>query len=318
MTESYLMIDIPMEHNNWESVYKFVTLIGNNRGLLFTRDVFYAKLGLLLCIPVGPTFVKAIINARIETIELLLDLSELQALWRNRRYILMATEKGRYDVALLLAKDCGCLVDNYAVVDVVKGSLDGGCSKTFFYLVEKYHYGKQMPFDFVGTYEPIAACYDLEGVVLDIKYLSPQHSEDYKTSKMILKFVRAGGEGPVRIPLLGERLVRYTGAVIKGGHLITAYKMSTYDYIDRIIYESIVIGIRNGTITDWFELKPYIDRDPELPGIVLSYIVEIPYIDLRAVRYLASFTSGSVRTMLVERALKCGNWEYAKVISEFL
>ena len=52
MTEAYLGVDIPfnppVEHGStWEDVYKFVTLIGNKKYLLYTRDVFYAKLGLL-------------------------------------------------------------------------------------------------------------------------------------------------------------------------------------------------------------------------------------------------------------------------------
>jgi hypothetical protein len=49
---SILGVDIPYNSDNWEDVYKTITLIGDQRSLLFTRDVFYAKLGLLLEWPI--------------------------------------------------------------------------------------------------------------------------------------------------------------------------------------------------------------------------------------------------------------------------
>lgn len=63
MTESYLGLKIDLEHSNWQNVYKFVTLIGENKHLLFCRDVFFAKLGLLAGIPLTSQMIEWAINS---------------------------------------------------------------------------------------------------------------------------------------------------------------------------------------------------------------------------------------------------------------
>jgi hypothetical protein len=124
MTEAHLNVyevaqaHIPFHYDTWKDVYKFVTLIGDKKHLLYTRGVLYAKLGLLLGISlVGETLDLALQQASIETIKLLLTLPELDNQWYCFVQVTPPMVVGREDVAMLLIEDGRCLKYTDSLLD---------------------------------------------------------------------------------------------------------------------------------------------------------------------------------------------------------
>ena len=173
-------------------------------------------------------------------------------------------------------------------------------------------------FQQIGDYALHAACYDLEDVMNAIHDVDPYHEMDIQyMDNSVLNFVRTGTE----VENLPDYVLKmkYVCAMIKSGHLSSARQLlCRFDSIS--MYKSILIGIRNGAITNLFDLEPYTARDPRVPSILLNYIVVEPYVgmDLEVVRYLASLTPKDWLPVLMKDALENGEWEYSNVLSEFL
>lgn len=304
MTEAYLGMDIPLENDDWESVYKFVTLIGDKLYLLFTREVFYAELGLLLeSIPP----IKHIEEIPIDTLEYLLTVLELDHVWKSHVHIRNAARQCRDDLALLLAKDERCFRNPSKIWSTMKATLEGGCGKTFMYLRDKYpaHVDHLM----VGGYSITAACYGLEDVVQVL-------GQDPNTREL-LNFVRTGRREGGYLPK-GVHLTEYVDAMVKSGHLSSAIQFDFYPLDMSSIYRSMCIAIRNGAVTDLASLEPYTKKQQRVPAHLLGEMVKYPRFDLEMIRHLTSLTPKDWLPRVVKSALSYGNWEYAVVICEFI
>lgn len=242
--------------------------------------------------------------AKEETIEYFLDLPELKDEWVDDNYIILAMRSYRDNIALLLAKDGRCLAN---VEGLIEESVYEGCRNTFFYLIDNYPNNISDLF----ALAPYAALYDLEDVLNKIESFDNYHGEE---NTKLIKSVRTGN---VRLPCgYADETCKYF--IIKGGHLLSAYPLiGSFD--DGGLFESIVLGIREGKITNLDELEPYSTRREDAYGLILIRLIECPYQSLDVIRYLSN-KSKNIKWLpdIVTKALYYGNWEYANVISEYV
>jgi hypothetical protein len=233
MTVAYLNID-PIElsgdntNNNWEEVYKFVTLIGDKTYLLYTRDVLHAKLGILIGAELKlPIIMK---QATADTIAYLLTLSFLDDMW-NSNCIDDALEYRRQDVCLMLLEDGKSLTDtDMTNIDhIIRTSIMEGCGDVFMYIMQKYpQYSLRdlhihgFVFDNIGYYYLISLCYGLTSVG---NKLAKTELVDKKSFRLAQAILRYRDHGIMDNELRELDSINVIEALIKSGNIDRAYNL---------------------------------------------------------------------------------------------
>jgi hypothetical protein len=319
MTEAYLGINIPYAYNKWEDVYKFVTLIGKDTYLLFSRDVFHAKVGLLLNVPLINVPYESLLliveQAQSETLSFVLDLPQLKDEWKKTKYITSAMKYLREDIAMLLVQDGRCLQNRANIEAITTVALLKGCGEVFMYLADNFP--NDIPEE-IGDMYTISCCYGLEDVAEAIQEIDPYLNYDsgVKSGQAMLKYLKTGIEKDL------PRYIQYdcVYAMIRSGNALLAHRFVKYysNESDNILYESLCISLRNRTLTDLSDLEPYINSEPRTPGLLLLRIIRDPNYDLDVIRQLSTLVPRDTLIDLGKHSLTYGNWKYAEAMSSTL
>jgi hypothetical protein len=340
MTEEYLGVKIPMIHSNWEDVYKFVTLIGDDKYLLYTRDIFYAKLGLLIGVDFKDkhTITKALAKADLDTISLILSLNE--DIDDTVFYLETVFKYGRDDVGMLLVYN-DIYTSDGPVDYIIMLAIDGGCQESFRILVNKF------PDDVwdISSHYVFACSYGLKDVAKEIRDLGDVDEEDLELGQNILQYLR---DGIITDELVKQMSHVRIASMIKSGYTLRAYKIlnaydikefmllllylgknklstlkgmtkddinkSEFETLEQVLIDSICIGLNRGTITRFEQMKLYIKKGYIRAHKLLHYIVSDCDCDILIIRRLSKLTSKNELKDIITRALKHGNWQYAEVM----
>jgi hypothetical protein len=315
MTEAYLGIEIPLEHNKWEDVYKFVTFIGNKRELLYTKDLFYAQLGLLLGEPlIGGAFGTldgAIAEASLETIAFLLTLPALSKEWENFDHITSAVKYCRDDVALLLLQDGRYTKDVNNIYGIACALLTGGCSNSFLYLLEKFR--NNISGNIEGEYI-VTCCYGLEDVALKLRELDLDIRNEIEIGNRVFRFLSTGViEGNLAFDIESNGVL----AIIKSGYLAYAFPLISHSSrsIYTRLYQAISIALLKHPSIQFAELEPYLASD-NAPKKLLEIMLRNSHHNVDTIRRLSALVSHIDRNKFIKQALSFGDWQYAKAMSE--
>jgi hypothetical protein len=326
MTEAYLNVSIPFDmepSSTWEDVYKFITLIGEVRYLLYTRDVFYAKLAVLLNIDIVQRDIREeVINrANVDTIAFLLTVDSLKYTW-DCDCILEALSLGREDVAMLLIQDGKLLKDTTSITYIIEASLKGGCGKVFMYLAERFP--NSMP-DNVGYYYVTCCSYGLPSIAAKIPELDPMSIGQHDVStgadisllcsldpEDISEFITTG----IYTEGLRERLRFDEGVypMIRSGRGDIAYYLIRPGCEENMLYKSIVIALNNGMITEFSQLEPYISMGYITADKLLELMIPNYKSNLEIVKRLSMSLSNDQRISISQKALRVGNWKFSQAI----
>jgi hypothetical protein len=254
---------------SYKECYKFVVAIGSNVSLMFTKSVFYAKLGLMMGYDTSVLDL-AIKYADIETVELLLEVFDPPA-FRWYAFTVNAIDLLRTDVAMLLIKDKQCLDDDPDVIyDIILSAAEHGMSEVFFYLINKY---PNINIDDImqNTYSQVCAigARNIADYILS-KGCGPQ---EYETDMYFMLDLIEGKD--TDLPDLSNSFYSIF-TLIEYGHLEIAFKLiskehSTMRKYYSNIHDSIVLGIRNGRINDIVTLRPLLFRSDEY---LIAYVSE--------------------------------------------
>jgi hypothetical protein len=326
MVESYLGVEIPSSiqpKTRWEDVYKTVILLNNRRHLFYTRDLFYAQLGALLVAPFDTKkrnmLEDTIKLASLEAIAFMLTLPELEKEWENPRYVRIAADNYRDDVALLLLQDGRCTNNTEHIPDITVSLFQNGCEKAFIYIADKFP--NDMPGDMpdmpdeLTMYYPLAVCYRIDNAILKVEEMGQEISdEDIRTGKEIVAFIDTGMNARRLAYKIGQNGIHalIKRGYLRGGHELVKYSVEMSAY--KGLYQTICISLLRNPDIKFSQLKPYLDNAVFSVKVLLKHMIPDSHHNITIVKQLSALVSSKDRDEFIKEALEYGNWEYAKIM----
>jgi hypothetical protein len=322
MTEAYLGVEIPYDTNDWQEVYKFITLVEDDQYVFFRREVFFAQLGLLLYPDLFKVTGKAklfqivklpgiIEEASIETISLLLGLPELDWYWVNiHSSFITAMKYLREDIADLLIEDGRCFKTFGGIPFTISAACRSGCGRIALRLIEKYP--DHLPAELKHVYI-MSCCHGLRDLADVLLELDVNMQDKYVSlGKHILEYLEDG----TALPKHSSKTIENHGifAMIVSGYTSQAYKLLAQRTIDSALTlpRSIFICIDSGNITEFDEILPYITSKYITEYKLVEHMVTRVNSNLELIHQLAQLLSNNGRNKLIKVALKHGNWRYVE------
>jgi hypothetical protein len=331
MTESYLGVNIPYTSDyaidvnsdyTWKDVYKFVTLIGKRKKLLFFRDVFHAKLGLLvvdLSLSLNDRLLKHVIHkGQLNTIAFLLTLPELYEDWGGSKYALLALKRRRQDVCMLLINDGRALRSSKRISRLILSSVSYGCDEVFLYLVDMYPNNITNE---LGDYYITACSYGYDDVADKIIELGIDASDDtdialgsdmldYLDGYQISANLKYGVQASDICAMITSGYVLEACELLE----VSGKRVNTKDLND-----TICIAIMNGIIDDVSDLICLINKRHIDLHAIIEKLVVYPNTNVNVIKQLLELrpldTYNDVTLIqLSKRALKYGNWQFSEAI----
>jgi len=341
------MLDTPP--NGWEDAYKVVTVMRDNTISLLSREVFYAKLGVILgagsdkcCIPDVMRY------ADIETIHYLISHSTQRFLKDSVETPLdNAVRRRRQDVCLLLLKNSS-ISDDANIVDAINSTLEFGCDQVFWYLVAKYP--DLLPRK-LGKYYLFACAYGFVDIANMIAELRNIKMNKLQIGKNMLQL----SEGYcISAKQIGSHVCSIIQILVSRGLLQLAYRLTSEvgHYIDELpiqpiwryepfvasgfipsskdpnklcrnlnaaltssrIVTNILAALNCGYIIAFDDLLPFIQDGYIAAQKMLAALVMQRNIDLELIRQLSRLLPLLQKQEIVSVASKYGNWQYISVI----
>ena len=308
MVENLIDAEVPADDViDYRECYHTIKDIGKGYHIMFTRDVSYAKIGLLMDYGLGSSISEAIQNASVDTIEFLMSCDNIPShIWENIVITLeIALMRLRTDVSLLFIQDGRCFNNDIGLVSQsLTKAAERGLSTVFFYLIEAY---------------PEARFIERRATINRICCAGARDILDYLVSCGLIKGSMTEGFAILDF-IDGEQLRISSNKIMLGlfenGYVSQAIEVfNRIDGIDRphiAILDAISHGIQTGKIATLDKLHMLIDRHVLDINRVIIYCVNTLRVDLvDNANYLAL-------TLLKTTNLRASdNKEFTKAIEKF-
>lgn len=304
----------------WKDVYMFVCAIKRKTYLLFTRDPFYAELGLLIGISLAQDVLKKCIKcAQAETIKFLLDSTSSNTIWDDEFSLLTAMRMYREDIGMILLEDGRCLKEcdtlRIDVNEIAQYSLLYGCGKIFMYLVNRFF--DRIKFNsFISFYVIRACCYGLD---IAVKTIHRHGTFSTYLKERLLQFVLSDNpEECTSVDTLRRTIIEdpccIPAMIASGRTKHAAVLLGKKNNISSMICDSICIGLSRGNIKDVSQIKPFLSLTSSEPFDILNNMMEDPNHSTEIISELAKLVSLYQRNILAKKAKDNGNFEYVDAL----
>jgi len=238
---------------SYKECYDFVIAIDKKVNLMFTKTVFYAKLGLTMSYDTIEAVTNAVMYADVQTVQFLLNSPSIyRGTWRRDMFINLAINLLRSNVVLLLARDGRCFIDDDEISNAMIRCAETGLSDTFFYLIRTYP--NVDPEDIEYTFEEACATgsRDIVDYILSLGYVQDRNNLYSLVDLIEGKDVDVTIQSPETILTLIEQ-----------GHITAALKLihtspNIQQEYSTEIDQSIHKGIHKGRIADILTLESLI------------------------------------------------------------